>query len=315
MSYVLMAGESTAAGIKRVIEEELESAAAQLSQKSIAKRDEAIHEARKSVKKIRAALRLVEDDLPVLFNRENRRLRDMGRKLASFRDAAASIEIFDKVVGGLGDEPGKAALSSIRRGLQKHKRATTHNTSVRAMLDHLVTLLSGARGRVTKWPLDADGFPIIAKGLERTFQRSRIAMAAAREEESPENYHDWRKRVKDHFYQLVLLENLWTAAMRAHMKTLKELETCLGDDHDLVLLLEMLNAKHADFNEKDLESFQAAASHHQKKLRERAVSLGRQIFHEQPAEFVERVDKQWDLWQKGLSASSMRRRTRSSTAR
>ncbi len=312
MSYVLMAGESTAAGIKRVIEEELESAAAQLSQKSIAKRDEAIHEARKSVKKIRAALRLVEDDLPVLFNRENRRLRAMGRKLASFRDAAASVEIFDKVIAG---QPGKAAASSIWRGLQKHKRATTHNTSVRAMLDHLVTLLSGARGRVTKWPLDADGFPIIAKGLERTFERGRIAMAAACEEESPENYHDWRKRVKDHFYQLVLLENLWTAAMRAQMKTLKELETCLGDDHDLVLLLEMLNAKRADFEEKDLESFKAAASRHQKKLRVRAVSLGRRIYHEQPAEFVERVDKQWDLWQKGLSASSMRRRTRSSTAR
>src|SRR5271157_5353894 len=130
MAYVLMAGESTAAGIKRVIEEELEAAAAQLCRKSIARRDEAIHEARKSVKKIRAALRLVEDDLPVLFNRENRRLRDAGRKLATFRDAAASIEIFDKVIAGPGNRAGKAALGSIRRVLQLHKRETARGGGV-----------------------------------------------------------------------------------------------------------------------------------------------------------------------------------------
>src|SRR5208283_3309908 len=47
MSYLLLAGESTAAGIKRVIEEELESAAAQLGQEDVENRDEAIHEARK----------------------------------------------------------------------------------------------------------------------------------------------------------------------------------------------------------------------------------------------------------------------------
>ncbi|MGA7412281.1 MAG: hypothetical protein WBW33_17520, partial [Bryobacteraceae bacterium] len=76
-----------------------------------------------------------------------------------------------------------------------------------------------------------------------------------------------------------------------------------------------LNVKRADFKEKDLESFQAAASHHQKKLRESAVSMGHEIYHEQPADFVERVDRQWYAWQKGLSASSIRRRTRSSTAR
>ena len=315
MAYVLRAGESTAAGIKRVIEEEIEAAAAQLSQRSIARRDEAIHEARKSVKKIRAALRLVEDDLGELFQRENRRLRDTGRQLANFRDAAASIEIFDKAIAALGDHPGKNDLSSIRRVLQRYKREGAQGAALKAVLDKLVTLLGSTNKRVHKWPLAADGLPIIAKGLERTFQRGRKAMAAAHEEGSPESYHDWRKRVKDHWYQLMLLENLWTGEMREQMKTLKELETCLGDDHDLVLLLESLNAKHADFKPKDLESFLTAAGHHQKKLRERAASLGHEIYHETAADFIERVDKQWDIWQKGLSASSIRRRTRSSTAR
>jgi CHAD domain-containing protein len=311
MSYLLMAGESTAAGIRRVIEEELQWAAAQLGQKSIAKRDEAIHEARKSVKKIRAALRLVEDSLGGLFPRENRSLRDTGRRLANFRDAAAAIEIFDKVMAG---QPGQTGLTSIRRVLQRYKRETAHGAAAKAVLDKLVVVLSRTNRRVKAWPLDGDGFPVIGRGLQRTFRRGRTAMAAAQKDENPVNYHDWRKRVKDHWYQLMLLENLWTAQTRAQMKTLKELETCLGDDHDLVLLLENLDAKHADFKPKDLESFQTAASHHQKKLRERAVYLGRKIYNEKPADFIVRIDKRWDVWQKGLSASSKQRRTRSSKA-
>lgn len=51
--------------------------------------------------------------------------------------------------------------------------------------------------------------------------------------------------MKDHFYQLMLLEHLWTGPMRAQMKALTKLETCLGDDHDLVLLLERFNARRA----------------------------------------------------------------------
>jgi hypothetical protein len=66
MSYLLMAGESTAAGIKRVIEEELEAAAAQLSQKASLNEMRPLHETRTNVKKIRAALRLVERRSPVV---------------------------------------------------------------------------------------------------------------------------------------------------------------------------------------------------------------------------------------------------------
>ena len=109
------------------------------------------------------------------------------------------------------------------------------------------------------------------------------------------------------------LENLWTVEMRDEMKTLKELETCLGDYHDLVLLLEKMNTKRADFKPNRLELFQSAADIIRRCLRERAVFLGDAIYRERPRDFLERVSKQWDAWQKGLSVSSMQRRRRSSS--
>ena len=64
MAYHLESGETVPEGIRRVIREEIESAAGQLAGKGDPNRDEAIHEARKSVKKIRGALRLVRPVAP-----------------------------------------------------------------------------------------------------------------------------------------------------------------------------------------------------------------------------------------------------------
>jgi CHAD domain-containing protein len=296
MAYVLEAGESVPAGIMRVIQEQLEDAAAQLSQTDKSKRDDAIHEARKSVKKIRAALRLVEDDLGALFDRENIRLRNTGRKLASFRDAAAAIEIFEGVLADAKLE--KDTLGSIRRGLVQEKRKSDQSPALRTVLGKLAKSLSTTDKRVKQWPLRTGGYPGIEKGLKRTFRRGRKAMAAAYDTPTPENYHDWRKRVKDHWYHLTLLEHLWTPEMEKQEKILKELETCLGNDHDLVLLLEKLQAPGAKYRKQDIDSFVELAGDHQKKLRESAASLGEEIYDEKPGTFVKRVGKRWSVWQK-----------------
>jgi len=59
---------------------------------------------------------------------------------------------------------------------------------------------------------------------------------ARRKHPHPENYHEWRKRVKEHWYHVRLLEV--TVADGGYEKSLKELETALGEDHNLVLLQE-----------------------------------------------------------------------------
>lgn len=292
MAYVFVAGESTSTGIKRVIHEQLQDAIVQLAQRNKAKRGEAIHEARKSVKKIRAALRLVEDELGNLFDRENVRLRNAGHKLASFRDAAAAIEIFEGVLEDA--KLTKTALRSIRKVLEGEKRKSDQSPALKGVLEKLATEFTATSKRVEHWPLRTEGFAAIEDGLERTFRRGRKAMAVAQAEPTGVNYHDWRKRVKDHWYHVTLLENLWTPKMEKEEKILKELETCLGNDHDLVLLVEKLKAPRAKYSKEDIDSFLKLAEDHQAKLRKSAASLGKQIYDEKPGDFVKRVSKRWN---------------------
>ena len=53
---------------------------------------EAIHDARKSFKRLRSLYRLVVADAPLFQRQENARFRAMARNLSTFRDAAALVE-------------------------------------------------------------------------------------------------------------------------------------------------------------------------------------------------------------------------------
>jgi CHAD domain-containing protein len=124
-------------------------------------------------------------------------------------------------------------------------------------------------------------------------------MAAAQKDPRPENYHEWRKRVKDHWYHVRLLENVWTEVMQAHEASLKNLETWLGDDHNLVVLREKLESKPEDYgDQKDIELFLTLAGEYQKELREKAMSLGQRVYEEKPRQFTRNIAKLWNAWQR-----------------
>src|SRR5689334_14278160 len=75
--------------LRRIVRDELAAAADALG--SDAPDQDAIHEARKSVKKVRAILRLLEDPLGKDYREANDRLRVAARALASLRDADAAL--------------------------------------------------------------------------------------------------------------------------------------------------------------------------------------------------------------------------------
>jgi hypothetical protein len=101
MSYRLEPGEGVADGVRRIVAEELDSATDGLRKGAAGTpedRDTAIHEARKSLKKTRSALRLVRADLkPKTRTKESAAMRDAGRRLSGARDAQVMLDTLAKV--------------------------------------------------------------------------------------------------------------------------------------------------------------------------------------------------------------------------
>jgi CHAD domain-containing protein len=287
--YHIKRSESIAEAVKRMGCEELDFAARQLSRPS--RGSDGIHEARKSVKKVRALLRLVREPLGDRYRQENRDLRDIGRRLSPLRDSVALIETFDELRKNHAEGLSKPILDGVRKGLVAEKKHLEQEAKSHRVAAETAKLLRTAVGRVESWPLKGSGFEVLRDGVERVFQAARKSMKRAERSPNAANYHEWRKRVKDHWYLMRVLENIWPEMMTAERDTLHTLEEFLGEDHNLVVMREKIG------NRKGLKPLRNGIQEYQKQLREAAMALGKRVYDEKPAEFLERTEHLWDLWQ------------------
>jgi CHAD domain-containing protein len=243
--------------------------------------EQAVHEARKDMKKLRALLRLVGDKA---IRREAAVFRDAARELAGLRDADVMLATLDRLEAGTGP---------LRQALEAHRIRTAGGAHGPAS-GAATAMLEEARERVAGWPLEGDGF---AEGLLRSYRRGRRAWRTARKEPSTENLHEWRKRVKDLWYHLSLLEEAWKPVMTALSDEAHELSDRLGDDHDLAVLLEWAS-EHAP-DSADLEPLVAGR---RRELQHDAFVLGARLYADKPRAFVGRVERWWQASARAASA-------------
>jgi CHAD domain-containing protein len=298
MAYHLKRDESIPEGARRIAREEIEPACAGLLRKGPGNKDREIHEARKSVKKVRALLRLLKPELGDAYREEDTRLRKVGRRLSQFRDGVAILEVFDNLKKKYPDEWMSRELDPIRRKLVARKNHREASANIDESLRTIAASLAKAGNRVKRWPLQADGFPAIEVGIETVFRDGRRAFVCAQKKPRPENYHEWRKRVKDHWYHVRLLEHLWTDVMQAYEKSLKDLETWLGEDHNLVVLREIIVAEPDSFGKDGaIHLLLKLIDQYQRELRANAVAMGKRLYEVKPRQFAGRMKQLWDDWQ------------------
>jgi CHAD domain-containing protein len=303
--YQFKRGERVPEGIKRIVEEEIESAVRQLSGQDAQRRDEGVHEARKSVKKIRGVLRLVQPEMGEIYPLENALFRDIGRHLSQFRDAGAVVETFDSLRKKYRDGLKGRSLAMIRRRLMTRKTQAEKQLNIGEVLSNMAAALGRSSARLSAWGLSNDGFAAIAPGFEATFRRGQKAMARARKHSRPENYHEWRKRAKEHWYHIRLLAGLWDDDMESYEKRLKDLEAALGEDHNLVVLQEKVMGEPGFYGKKpEIRVFEDLVGKYHEKLRDDASDLGKRIYDEKAGRLTRRVERLWDDWQSNRRAST-----------
>jgi CHAD domain-containing protein len=294
MSYRLENGEKVANGMRRIVLEQADKALEQLTAKS-GNKDDAIHNARVCFKKIRAVLRLMADRMGGDFQKENICYRDLGRRLSSVRNNVAMIESLAKLKERFGDQLSEKALSKPRRPLVESDARDKADKS-RALAE-VARGLRSARGRVEKWPLGNDGFGDLAGGLKRTYKQGRQGFAASCEGPTVANLHEWRKRVKDLWYQVRVLKKIWPGEVGKLADELEKLGDYLSDHHDLALLRASAGENWKEIgDESEIETLIALIDQRAAELRLEARLLGERIYAEKPSAFVNRLQHYWHAW-------------------
>jgi len=312
MGFRFRRKESVGKGVTRIASEQLESAIDTLKETDGHYDRTAIHEARKSVKKTRAVLRLAQPRRSGASSRADRRLQNVGRALSQVRDADVLLETVDLLRAHYPARFRGAPFAAMRRELGAMSAETRQHAlqsdGVRDVARHLDTAVDGTR----KWKPHRRGFRALEPGLEAAFRRARRALADARETPNDETYHTWRKRVKTHWYQVRLLEKIDPKSMKRYAGRLKRLERLLGDDHNLSVLKSCLDRVHVLRERPDARAkLDESIVHLQSHLRIQAHALGTEIYGPKPAAFARTLERGWKRWRKGRPSSFQLPATRS----
>ena len=294
MASPLKRSEPVAATVKRVVLDELSFASKKLVKHDDAKRDKAIHEARKSIKKIRGVLRVVRPVLGKTYSKENGHFQKLSRDLADFRDAAVLLEVFDQLyarnAGGFEVDSAKA----IRQGLELDKQELDGRPDAAEIVQHAAEKLDAAGQRVETWPLELHRIEDLAPGLKTTYRRGRRALKSAQKHSTAKAYHKLRKRVKDRWHQARLLADIQGAAAHDMDSNLKQLGTWLGDDHNLAVLRDRLKRDPERYGgASGVEPFLAIVVREQEELRRNSLAAGEKLFGEKPSIYLRRLTESW----------------------
>ncbi len=236
MAYRLSFDESLPDSIEATAREELGTATTLLRDRFDDDPVEAVHEARKSLKKTRALLRLVRPALGErVYRRENGALRDAGRLISGARDADVLVETVERLAERYAGRIPAADFEGLRDHLRAASIASQAGSAGGGRIDAVATL-DGVVGRIDDWPLERCHRKTIAAGMERAYGRGREAFAAADADPTIERLHDWRKRVKDLWYHQRLVSAAWPEVLDAQAEAAHRLSEILGDDHDLAVL-------------------------------------------------------------------------------
>jgi len=289
MTFRLEAEEALATGLGRAAAEEIRRARGALLAQ--ADPEGGVLEARKSLKKVRAILRLSRAPLGKRrFRAENHRYRDLTRRLAEQRAGAVRVQTLDGLAEGLNGRAPMRVLQASRRRLVPRRRRYDDAT-VRA---DVAETLAEARPGIEALPFE--GFKAVRPGLTRTYRKGQKRMHKAIERPSTAAFHDWRKRVKDLWYQIRLFGHAWPETLGSLADELHLLSDRLGDGHDLDLLESALKDEARSDSLFDPSPLLPAIDEVRAAKRDAAIVLGRRLYAEDPEGFAARVEAYWRTW-------------------
>ncbi len=297
MAYRFKSDEPVNHTLIRVAREQIGKAIAEIDDEGL-DRHEVVHQVRKRCKKLRALIRIVRPALGNTYKVENHGFRDAARTLSYVRDAQSLIDTVDDLCARFDDELDTGFGHDIRARLaSRRRRVADDEVDLDRRLEQFRVTMRQAYDRAGDWSLSEQGFDALSGGLAKTYARGRRAMGKAFAAPSAARFHEWRKRTKYHWFHLRLLRPVWPAPMKALCDAADDLADLLGDEHDLAVLRDTLEAAPGEFGDvREMAVMLALIDRRRLALQQQAKPLGLRVFAESPDALVARLDGYWRAW-------------------
>ena len=275
----------TPAETKQLLLTDLSMARSALAEPS-ENRDEAVHRARRRLKRVRSLLRILR---PVPGRDQANRgdaVKSAYRLLSSARDADAMLGAA-RWLKAHGDENDTVVLSALVERLEAAASAA-HATAL--PVDAIQALLRTAESEIASLTEGFDSEELFLGGLLRSYRRGRNCYRHALDDADAETLHDWRKETKHQLHIGQFIVGRTRATDKSRLKDLDQLAECLGDNNDLVnLAANLRQGLCVGGSEVDILAVEALIIRRRRKLVRHALELGEELYGERTKRFAERL--------------------------
>ncbi|NMB72087.1 MAG: CHAD domain-containing protein [Bacteroidales bacterium] len=237
----LRQGEFFGDGLQRILTEELQYALRQVERP----REEmhlAVHELRKTLKRIRAIFRLIEPDIGYyICRKEIHRYRDIARNVASLRSLYVCLETIKKIrpalPGKIAGEPLGKTEKILRSQYESLLKKKTEEKEVNEIIRQELTL---AYQQLEALPVLHNDVLIFEKAVRNCFRKGRKCWRKVARKPGSNNIHELRKHIKQLQFQLQVLYPLLPEKLGKPLASLQKLARLSGDEHDLYELSQLI---------------------------------------------------------------------------
>ena len=231
--------ETLAQGLPRIFREEIGLALKQCRHPA-RERGKTVHETRKHLKKLRAALELVAPEVGKRRHaREDNCVRQIGKLVSDLRDAHVRLHTLIELRE---DDTGRFShlenLLSIER--------ESFSAAFEGWQKRAIPKLEALQLRLASWPLEDLAWENACAATAKSYRSGRDALARASKKPTAKCMHAWRKKIKRLWYQLRLLTPLNRVVLENIAADAKALGQLLGRDHDYAFLLERFDEKQSE---------------------------------------------------------------------
>ncbi|MFZ4806739.1 MAG: CHAD domain-containing protein [Hyphomicrobiaceae bacterium] len=291
MSFRFKLDEDVEKGARRIALEQIERAETSLTHDDVP--PESIHGVRKSLKRVRALLRLVRSGLgDDVFKAENARYRDIGHLLAGARDR----HVMRETLAGLEARHGLkvAATESVREALSRHPDPASNGAVPAAeAIPEAAKRLAQGRRVLKRLAVRPAAFSVVQDGIETGLRTCRKSFHAAYAADTDEAFHEWRKSVQHHWRHMHLVARAWPTLLTARAHEARDLSQLLGEDHDLGVLATFVTAAATGIDAKLAKDVDRLCRARQRAIRAHAHPLGQRLLAEGGEGLARRIEVYW----------------------
>jgi CHAD domain-containing protein len=242
-AFSIRPGEPAARALTRIMRAQLNAARRRLE--GWEKNPEgAFHEARRRLKKLRAAARLAREIDEEASRAIAADARDAARALGATRDADVVRAAAEALAAEI-ETKDEAASTALTRLANYVARTSAEVADRAAQTAEALHILASTPARLTRIAQAPERPRDLKRAAKRIVKRADYAFARAHPDDADaattaEARHEWRKRVKDVWYAGRMMSQVWPLKRPARTKLAADLGRLLGEERDLLLLADML---------------------------------------------------------------------------